>query len=330
MDTMPRMFEALGLGQVEELIYDALLLNPESSFRDLSSELELSTRELNRGLAVLREQGFVTETATRPRRFVPAPPDVAAEGLVLKRQEELQAARMAAARLVERHRVSMERTGSRDLLEIVMGANAITPRVLQLERTAREEVLLIDRPPYRVTPDEVERETPVLERGVRYRVIYTREALERPGRLEKIHRLIEAGEEARVLPEVPTKFLIFDRRVAVVPLNIREPGTDEVVIIHASFLLDALAMFFDTLWERAVPLGGQASEQGSPAPFTEFLPMLAAGLKDETVGRALGWSPRTVARRVHELMEDLGAKTRFQAGWVAASTYGTVDAEGKD
>ncbi|MGH2692228.1 MAG: winged helix-turn-helix transcriptional regulator [Actinomycetota bacterium] len=324
------MFEALGLGQDEERIYDALLRTPRSSFRELSEELNLSTRDLNRGLAVLRDEGFVTETATRPRRFVPAPPDVATEVVVLKRQEELQAARLAAARLVERHRVSMERTGSRDLLEIVTGAIAITPRVLQFERSAREEILLIDRPPYRVTPDEVERETPILERGVRYRVIYTREALERPGRLEKIHRLIEAGEEARVLPDVPTKFLIIDRRVAVVPLNIREPGTDEVVIIHASFLLDALAMFFDTLWEKAVPLEGQADESESSAPYHEFLPMLAAGLKDETVGRALGWSPRTVARRVSELMEDLGAKTRFQAGWVAARTYESVDADRKD
>jgi DNA-binding NarL/FixJ family response regulator len=41
------------------------------------------------------------------------------------------------------------------------------------------------------------------------------------------------------------------------------------------------------------------------------------GAKDETIARQLGVSLRTVRRRVAELMDELGASTRFQAGMEA-------------
>jgi DNA-binding NarL/FixJ family response regulator len=42
--------------------------------------------------------------------------------------------------------------------------------------------------------------------------------------------------------------------------------------------------------------------------------MLSAGMKDESIARNLGVSSRTVGRRVAELMERLGVRTRLQAG----------------
>jgi DNA-binding NarL/FixJ family response regulator len=45
-----------------------------------------------------------------------------------------------------------------------------------------------------------------------------------------------------------------------------------------------------------------------------LLGLLAAGLTDSAIGRHLGTHPRTVQRRVRELLDRLGAGTRFQAG----------------
>ena len=44
------------------------------------------------------------------------------------------------------------------------------------------------------------------------------------------------------------------------------------------------------------------------------LELLMLGSKDESISRQLGISLRTVRRRVAELMDELGAGTRFQAG----------------
>ena len=49
-----------------------------------------------------------------------------------------------------------------------------------------------------------------------------------------------------------------------------------------------------------------------------LLRQLAAGAKDEQIARTLGLSLRTVRRRVADLMIELGADTRFQAGVEAA------------
>jgi DNA-binding NarL/FixJ family response regulator len=71
------------------------------------------------------------------------------------------------------------------------------------------------------------------------------------------------------------------------------------------------------MWDRAAPvpdLGG-----GSLSDLRRFLlEQLAAGQVDEQIAVRLGIGLRTVRRRVADLMTELGADTRFQAGVEAA------------
>lgn len=46
--------------------------------------------------------------------------------------------------------------------------------------------------------------------------------------------------------------------------------------------------------------------------------LLAAGMKDEVMARELGVSVRTLSRRIALLMDEMGARTRFQVGMQAA------------
>jgi hypothetical protein len=48
-----------------------------------------------------------------------------------------------------------------------------------------------------------------------------------------------------------------------------------------------------------------------------LLTLLTSGLTDIAIARTQGWSQRTTQRRVHRLMSDLGATTRFQAALIA-------------
>ncbi|MDT7788025.1 MAG: hypothetical protein QOF58_6444, partial [Pseudonocardiales bacterium] len=78
-------------------------------------------------------------------------------------------------------------------------------------------------------------------------------------------------------------------------------------------LVQGIQSLFEAAWHGATDL---ASYQ---ARFTELgareiLEQLASGCKDETAARALGVSLRTYRRRVAELMDVLGASSRFQAG----------------
>ena len=60
-------------------------------------------------------------------------------------------------------------------------------------------------------------------------------------------------------------------------------------------------------------LDGQPYDEGA-SDQRLLLGQLAGGAKDEQIARALGLSVRTVRRRVADLLDELGADSRFQAG----------------
>lgn len=322
MTMLERVFEAVGVTDAEERIYRLLLANPAASPSELARTAGVASGKARQALSALEAKGLASRSPGRAVRYVPAPPEPAIQLLILRRQEELESARLAASRLAHEYRESLQRSRPGDLVEIVVGLDAVAQRFLQMQRGATSELLVVDRPPY-ASPEAGERsEEEILSRGVRYRTIYAQEALEVPGKLARVQQLARSGEEARVLPDVATKLAIADRRVGLVPLDFRQPGIEDAVLVHASFLLDALIMLFEALWERAVPLrlateGGD--EEGAPETTGEpteerIVALLAAGLKDESIARALGISRSTVERRIRALMQSLGAKTRFQTG----------------
>jgi DNA-binding CsgD family transcriptional regulator len=90
---------------------------------------------------------------------------------------------------------------------------------------------------------------------------------------------------------------------------------------------DALAipgrMYDDILPSASTAAVGQpGASHGAPdAETAALLAMLAAGMTDASIARSLSWSMRTTQRRMRQLMNDLGATSRFQAG-VAAREKG--------
>ncbi len=61
----------------------------------------------------------------------------------------------------------------------------------------------------------------------------------------------------------------------------------------------------------------------SPAPTDEeraVASLLVTGMTDEMAARRLGLSRRTFRRRLKALMDKLGARSRFQAGFMLAET----------
>ncbi|NUT94348.1 MAG: hypothetical protein HOY78_20230, partial [Saccharothrix sp.] len=176
---------------------------------------------------------------------------------------------------------------------------------------ARSEVCVLDQPPY-ISPVEEhgELEVDTRRRHVQWRVIYDRSSVELPGRLAEIAALVASGERARVTPTLPFKLAVVDARVAVLPVAVRT-SVDQVLLIRPSPLLDVLTSMFDLYWDNSIPFNPGAS--GAEVD-TQLLALLAAGLTDESIARHLGLGPRTVQRRVRQLMDRSGAQTRFQAG----------------
>jgi sugar-specific transcriptional regulator TrmB/DNA-binding CsgD family transcriptional regulator len=328
------MLEAAGLRPDEELVYRALLAAGRATAAEVAAAAGLTSTQVITSMSRLRSRGLVTRETGRPPAYLAVPPVIAIEALVIKeeeelhrRSEELARLRLAAAELA-RQVGNPARGASPEFVEVLQGRDALGDRFTALQRAAREEVFGFDKPPYVVgrTPDtmansvELER----LQQGVRYRILYDRTALETPGMLERIDGFRAAGEEARVHPHVPMKLAIADRKLGLIPLNLTDPTAASGLIIHESSLLQALVMFFETMWERAQPMDLPAGSADATAadPLNSqdrrLLLLLATGLKDEAIARQLGLGNRTVLRHVAALLAKLEARTRFQAGAKAA------------
>lgn len=312
---------ALGIDEAEERVYRFLLRAGPSPKSRLQDGVDAPSARLTDHLRGLESKGLVSRSAHQRPLYVAVPPELALEGLFARRYQELERARATTGELIRAFRQDQPYREEGELVEIVSGRDAITERALQLERAAKEEVLIFDQPPYAAGGGQNQVELELLKKGIRYRAVYDHSALEWPGQLELLAEIVEAGEEARATPVLPMKLTIYDRWGALLPLRLGDSDTEqpERIIVHPSTLLDALVALFEMFWERATPidLWGDGPGVLEPGGQTELsaedrrlLTLLVSGLKDDAIGRQLSMGRRTVQRRLRSLIEKTGTMDR--------------------
>lgn len=318
----------LGIGIVEERLYRALLVNPRSHMSELAAKIGVTVPRARQAARTLHRVGMVSGRAGDNGEFLPASPDVAVGALISRRQQDLEQARLFAMQLLDDFRAGSRFGPPTHVVEVLTDQEAIGRLASQLMRSATNEIIMFDKPPYLGSPDNPD-EFDALARGVRWRAVYSVESLDVPGQLARLERLRRAGERARVSAEVPVKLLIADRRLALLPGALDEPSVvSTAILVHPGSLLIALGMLFDSVWERGLrpdlspagPSDGEAETRDRT-----LLPLLAAGMKDEAIARQLGVSLRTVRRWIAGLMSDYGVVTRFQLGVAAARLAASGD-----
>ncbi|MFF3216634.1 helix-turn-helix domain-containing protein [Streptomyces sp. NPDC002886] len=317
------MLGAIGLDEGQESAYRVLVALGAAEIPDLAHRLTLPVQQTERTLRHLERHGLAAQSSARPGRWVAAPPGVALGALLTQQRHELEQAELAAALLAEEYRAEAAEPAVHDLVEVVTGASAVAHRFHQLQLGAVEEVCaLVSGRPQVVTGTENEAEERAAVRGVAYRVVIEREVLTLPTGIREASTALARGEHIRVSAAVPTKLVIADRTLAMVPLTARgaEPAA---LVVHASGLLESLMGLFEAVWRESLPLrlgstGAPEEFDGGPdATDLEILTLLLAGMTDASVAKHLELGLRTVQRRVKGLMELAGVTTRLQLGWYA-------------
>ncbi len=317
------MFESVDLSPSEERVYLALLERAPLGSAVADAVGPAVEPQAARALERLVEKGLAISVPSDPPEFMPVPPEVGIGALVRRSQERLELARLAARKLGDR-------VGRRHGLQtapvtVVTGRAEVTATYVRLQDAAEKEILGLDTPfAAGEGPGTDHGELDALRRGVRYRVIYDANTLDRPGRLDAAEALIAAGQDARVLPSLPVRLVVADHRIGL----LWGEGGDRAptaILVRPSAVLDALSWLFEDLWAKSVsvlPGEGIAADTLEGDELSEadraVLSLLALGQKDEAISRKLGMGLRTVQRRIADLMETLGARTRFQAAAIAA------------
>jgi sugar-specific transcriptional regulator TrmB/DNA-binding CsgD family transcriptional regulator len=319
------MLEAVGIDEVAESIYGAVLRRPGSTASALAISTGVQYSRARAALGRLQSARLIQRLPRRPAKYAATPPDVAVNALANERQHALDSARLAVPGLLAEYRRGSSRADPGAPIEVISGPDAALRRFRELQKAAVEELLGFDRLSSSEadgTSREVEAEASMLERGVRCRAIYETSALNVPARLQDIRHLVALGEQARAVPRLPLKLAICDRKIAMLPLITTETRTTTAVMVYSSALLDGLVDLFEAYWQRGVRVSAAAFQPSPLAGLSqqdyEVLELLQTGLKDETIARQLGVSMRTARRRISRLLTALGVGTRFQAGAEAA------------
>ncbi|APU40046.1 helix-turn-helix transcriptional regulator [Streptomyces sp. TN58] len=276
--------------------------------------------------------------AEEPAGWQPVSPQAATAQLLSDRDTALRAQEEALRE--QRRRIQLQRDGLAALTPLYLQARqhvfpqgtidhlpdklAVRSLLSDVIDSCRSEVLVSKHggsfPPAALR-EALPRDLALLGRGIRMRSLYQHATrFDKPTRLHA-EQLIGAGAEIRTLPEVLPQMIVVDGALALLParsggaLLIREPDL-------LAYLLDV----FERDWENAAPFatGPQAAHDVSKTMKRSILVLLAKGLKDESIARRLGISLRTCRRHVSELLDGLGAHSRFQAG-VIAERQGLTD-----
>jgi hypothetical protein len=198
--------------------------------------------------------------------------------------------------------------------ELSSGGNALELLTAMIEQSSGD--LLFLRPDAWMMPRESAISKVVasaVSSGRRSRAVYPLRALhESP---EALHLRVDAGEEVRLIDDLPTRLMIIGVTHAILPEPLGFSDSPRLLVRQGA-LVGALTLLFELFWEKAVPVSELSGTRSNERTF--LLRQLQAGARDEQIARTMGLSLRTTRRRISELMIELGADTRFQAGAEAA------------
>ncbi|MEV7413713.1 LuxR C-terminal-related transcriptional regulator [Streptomyces sp. NPDC089919] len=320
------MLTTLGLDAEAEVVYRAMLRRPMDGVAALGAACALPEDRVRAALDELSTLSLVRPSHADAGALRAVSPDVGMEMLMVRQQAEIAAqqqrlaeSRAAAAQLIAEY-ADLRPGTAHPGVEQLLGLDEIRDRLARLTREVREEVMSL-APGGGQSPANLAAARPLdeelLGRGVRMRTIYLSSVRNDRPTVEYADWLAARGGRVRTVPTLPTRMIIVDRATAVIPVSSHDTAAGAVVLTGQG-TLSALTALFESLWESAEPMGaatgaGASSDALSPQ-LEAVLRFLAEGHTDDAIAKRLGVSPRTSRRLANDLMERLGARSRFEAG----------------
>ncbi|WP_405084837.1 LuxR C-terminal-related transcriptional regulator [Microbispora sp. NBC_01389] len=314
------------MDNASESVYLTILADPGSTVADLTLRLALGEDDVRAALDRLRRLSLLRPSREDPGVLCPVSPGIALEALIKHQEAELvhrqnRIAESRAAIAVLEAEYAITRHASGDVLERLADIDAIRERLVQLARDARHEFLSltpVGTPSAESTASRMLDEQ-MLERGVAVRALFLDTIDRDPVTSGHARRLTWLGGRVRTLPVLPIRMIIVDREVAMVPVDPEHVALG-AVLVRGEGMVMAMRTLFDLMWERGRDFGASRTRDrdGLTDQERELLRFLCEGHTDEAVARKLGISTRTCRRITADLMNRLGARSRFQAGARAA------------
>lgn len=300
------------------------LIQTPSATRESLVETGNDQREVDMALQILADRGLLEIHVDG--RIVVAPPEPALSAFSADVERQLRRVRASAPQLAHMYRRARDQE---DAWHNPLRASALSSvaeiraTTLSLVADARESVLAMrafGEPVIQLlTAPETDHDTLDLgsdRASISYVVAYDTRLLELDGVLETLRRRQAAGEQVRLVRDVPLTVTVVDGVSGVIDLTNVDPGGGGSASVWHSPLIVGMTTLVEGFYRRGVPLPDVEGDDSSSTTQRDrtILALLGAGASDAMVARQLGVSVRTVERRVRTLMDQLDAGSRMQLG----------------
>jgi sugar-specific transcriptional regulator TrmB len=252
---------ALGLTGYEAGAYVALTRRDRATGAEVARLARLPRQRIYDVLDGLVARGIATVEPGRPARYAAVAPEAAVAALVAARRAEVERleheAALAVALLTPAYRDGRSTSDPLTYIEVLREPGAIAKRFAELEASATKEIFVFTKPPYAVEPAQNRAGLDLLARGVEARSVYERSVYEDPAVVSAVRTFVAAGEQARVVDELPLKLVVIDERVALLSLEDPVAGATNltIMIVEHAALARLLKLAFERVWEHGEPFG---------------------------------------------------------------------------
>ncbi|MFY1677919.1 MULTISPECIES: helix-turn-helix transcriptional regulator [unclassified Streptomyces] len=256
----------------------------------------------------------------------PVPPSVALAQRLHPLEREITERRRLSVQLADLFEPFMaagaQTPSSTHAISVLEGRDRINAALNIATSESRTEVLAVQPGGRRLESNllkGLERDRPLIERGVRLRTLYQHTARYSPQTLAYVEQIADGKVEVRTIDELVERLIICDETVAFIPtredrqiaLELRHPG-----------LVGYLIKVFEFMWARAVPLKVGTpyvtAPDGIPDIQHSIAKLLVEGHVDEAIARRLGMNVRTCRAHIARLAQALGSGSRAQLGFLIA------------
>ncbi len=323
--------KAPGPPRLEEddiLVYGWIVDGGGSRADEVAGGLGLPPERAAAALARLGCTGLIRTVRSSPDEVVAVDPDAVADALTGPLNESIRRQTAELGRIQGnidrlRNRFLSQRPGNRDsTVELIPTLEEVRAALNRASAECREEVVSSQPGGNGRIPEAMEealgRDHALLSRGVRMRTLYHHTARFNGPSQAYVAAATVLGAEYRTSYELFGRLIIFDRSLAFLP---DDTGNWGAVAVREPAVVRYLYDIFEQFWVRATPFSDAAQdglERVAKEIHQTIVDLLAAGLKDESIARRLGMSLRTARRHIADIMDSLGADSRFQAGVLAA------------
>ncbi|MEV1079716.1 helix-turn-helix transcriptional regulator [Streptomyces sp. NPDC050211] len=263
-----------------------------------------------------------------PNWLLPVPPVIALSRQLNPLEHEIAERRRLAVELSTIFQpymaLSTQVVATSDSITVLEGGERINAALNMATTQCQTEMLTVqpsDRMSERSLEQGLERDKPLIERGVRIRTLYQHTARYNPEQLAYAARLSDGKAEYRTIDELVERLIICDETVAFIParddqqvaLELRHPG-----------IIRYLIKLFEYLWDRSVPLSAGTPYEAASDGITDIqhsiAKLLVEGHVDEAIARRLGMNVRTCRAHIAKLANALGSGSRAQLGYLIAQS----------